>query len=430
MLYKFFKAAGEIKKQIGIVFLGILLPVLFAGFINMILASLGNFIYAWTGPIFLLIVLFLIAYAIVKLKFLDVKVITTEFFAIFLTVITSAEIFTSQSISEGIVRVIIFSFTLIFAILLIRSVLKEVRRREEMEKLAEKLSASNKKIEKINKQLQQANTELKHLDEAKSEFISIASHQLRTPLTAIKGYGSMLLDNDFGEITNAKQRDAVQKMFISGNRLISLVENLLNISRIESGRLKFDFEPKQLSELAREVYDTLKKSAEDRGLYLKFIEPKKPLPLIVMDDEKIRQVLLNFMDNAIKYTKDGGVTVSFEQKSDNLICRIADTGMGVGKEDQVHLFKKFSRGKDAFLINTEGTGLGLYVANMMIEAHQGKVWIESEGVEGKGSKFCFSLPLADSVTGKKLMEESKEESKKAPVSPTASRGGEVRSKKH
>jgi len=124
--------------------------------------------------------------------------------------------------------------------------------------------------------------------------------------------------------------------------------------------------------------------------------------------------------NGDKYTKDGGVTVSFEQKSDNLICRVADTGMGVSKEDQAHLFKKFSRGKDAFLINTEGTGLGLYVANMMIEAHQGKVWIESEGVEGKGSKFCFSLPLADSVTGKKLIEESKEESRKPAFVPSGS----------
>lgn len=261
--------------------------------------------------------------------------------------------------------------------------------------------------ERINKQLQKANVQLKRLDETKSEFISIASHQLRTPLTAIKGYGSMLLDGDFGNIESAKQRDAIQKMFISGNRLISLVENLLNISRIESGRIKFSFEPKQLVDLAREVYENLKKNAEDKKLYLRFIEPKQPLPLVIMDDEKIRQVAINFIDNAIKYTKDGGVTVSFGQRNGMVECCVQDTGMGVTPEEQARLFKKFSRGKDANLVNTEGTGLGLYVANIMIEAHKGKIWIESEGVEGRGSKFCFALPLADSATAKALVEENR-----------------------
>jgi len=304
-------------------------------------------------------------------------------------------------------KIIIFIITLIFAILLIRSVIREVERREQMEKLANELAIANKKRERINKQLQKANVQLKRLDETKSEFISIASHQLRTPLTAIKGYGSMLLDGDFGNIESAKQRDAIQKMFISGNRLISLVENLLNISRIESGRIKFSFEPKQLTDLVREVYENLKKNAEDKKLYLRFIEPKQPLPLVIMDDEKIRQVAINFIDNAIKYTKDGGVTVSFGQKNGMVECCVQDTGMGVEPEEQARLFKKFSRGKDANLVNTEGTGLGLYVANIMIEAHKGKIWIESEGVEGRGSKFCFALPLADSATAKALVEENR-----------------------
>ncbi|OGF19455.1 hypothetical protein A3I35_03410 [Candidatus Falkowbacteria bacterium RIFCSPLOWO2_02_FULL_45_15] len=347
------------------------------------------------------------AYAILKYHLMDIKLIAAQLFSTVIVLVTFLQIFYAESQADFFIKGVIFFITLIFAILLIRSVIREVERREQMEKLANELAIANKKRERINKQLQKANVQLKRLDETKSEFISIASHQLRTPLTAIKGYGSMLLDGDFGNIESAKQRDAIQKMFISGNRLISLVENLLNISRIESGRIKFSFEPKQLTDLVREVYENLKKNAEDKKLYLRFIEPKQPLPLVIMDDEKIRQVAINFIDNAIKYTKDGGVTVSFGQKNGMVECCVQDTGMGVEPEEQARLFKKFSRGKDANLVNTEGTGLGLYVANIMIEAHKGKIWIESEGVEGRGSKFCFALPLADSATAKALVEENR-----------------------
>jgi signal transduction histidine kinase len=226
---------------------------------------------------------------------------------------------------------------------------------------------------------------------------------LRTPLTAIKGYGSMLLDGDFGKLESEKQVEAVRKMFISNNRLINLVENLLNISRIESGRLKFDFKLESLVQLVKEIYDNLKQNAEDRGLYLKFEEPKEDLPKVNMDSEKIRQIVINFIDNAIKYTKKGGITVSVYKKGNSIECCVADTGMGVSKEEQARLFRKFTRGKDAFLVNTEGMGLGLYVAQMMIQSHKGKIWVESpvspgasrggEG-DGRGSRFCFSLPLA------------------------------------
>ena len=258
--------------------------------------------------------------------------------------------------------------------------------------LKDKIKKATEKLNVVNVNLQKANKELKQLDQTKSEFISIASHQLRTPLTAIKGYGSMLLDGDFGEVKEERQKEAIRKMFISNNRLINLVENLLNISRIESGRLKFEFKSESLVTLAREIYDNLKQAAEDKGLYLKFIEPQNKLPDVNMDSEKIRQIVINFIDNAIKYTKEGGITVSVFKKDKNIVCCVADTGMGVDKEEQAKLFRKFARGKDAFLVNTEGMGLGLYVAQMMIEAHNGNIWVESGGDE-KGSKFCFSIPL-------------------------------------
>ena len=247
-----------------------------------------------------------------------------------------------------------------------------------------------KEVEKATHDLRKANTQLKKLDAAKSEFISIASHQLRTPLTVIKGYISMMLEGNFGVLTKP-ETESLEKVFISNERLIQLVENLLNISRIESGRLQFDFKQVDLNEMVESVIEELSGNAKKKGLILQYKASIKPIPKIKIDEEKIRQVVMNLIDNAIKYTKQGSVTVKLEQTGKKISFSVADSGMGVRPEDMVNLFKKFSRGTGTSLIHTEGTGLGLYVARMMIAAHKGKIWAESDGV-GKGSRFCFELP--------------------------------------
>jgi len=248
-----------------------------------------------------------------------------------------------------------------------------------------------KEVEKATRDLRKANVQLKKLDEAKSEFISIASHQLRTPLTVIKGYISMMLEGNFGTLTKP-ETESLEKVFLSNERLIQLVENLLNISRIESGRLQFDLQAVDLNSMVESVVEELSGNAKKKSLILQYKPPIEPLPKIKADDEKIRQVVMNLIDNAIKYTKQGSVTVKLEQQEKKIKFSVADSGMGVKPEDMVNLFKKFSRGTGTSLIHTEGTGLGLYVARMMIEAHKGKIWAESDG-EGKGSKFCFELPM-------------------------------------
>ncbi|MDD4271466.1 MAG: ATP-binding protein [Patescibacteria group bacterium] len=248
-----------------------------------------------------------------------------------------------------------------------------------------------KEVEKATRDLRKANVQLKKLDAAKSEFISIASHQLRTPLTVIKGYISMMLEGNFGELTKL-ELESLEKVFESNERLIQLVENLLNISRIESGRLQFDFKEVDLNKMVESVMEELSGNAKKKSLILQYKTPVKPVPIIKLDDEKIRQVVMNLIDNAIKYTKQGSVTVKLEQREKKIKFSVADSGMGIRPEDMINLFKKFSRGKGTSLVHTEGTGLGLYVARMMIEAHHGKIWAESDG-EGKGSKFCFELPV-------------------------------------
>jgi signal transduction histidine kinase len=265
----------------------------------------------------------------------------------------------------------------------------------ENARLYDELKDFNVKLEeevrRKTSQLRQANEELKRLDEVKSEFISIASHQLRTPLTVIKGYISMMREGSFGEVP-PKIMDNLEKVYLSNERLIGLVENLLDISRIESGRQEFDWKQIQLADLAKTVIENLGKQAKDKGLKLTLHKIDKDLPKVLADN-KIHEVMMNFVDNAIKYTPSGKIDVYLKNEPKDMItfC-VKDTGRGIDPQIKSNLFKKFSRGKDSFRIHTEGVGLGLYVAKMIIDAHSGKIWAESEGRDN-GSQFCFSIPL-------------------------------------
>lgn len=284
---------------------------------------------------------------------------------------------------------------------IIKANFAEREAKKSLEKLAEGLEDQ---VEEKTKKLKGAYEELKVLDKAKSDFISIASHQLRTPLTAIKGYISMILEGDFGKLTK-KEVDSLKKVFVSNERLIRLVENLLNISRIESGRLQFNFAEVQLENMIDSVVGELAFHAKEKGLKLIYKKDEKTPPPVKIDEEKIRQVVMNLIDNAIKYSQKGSILVSLkyvenrqetpsdakERQNNYIEFCVADSGMGISKDDLPRLFQKFTRGSGTSLVHTEGTGLGLYVARMMIEAHNGKIWAESEG-EGKGSKFCFKLP--------------------------------------
>lgn len=275
---------------------------------------------------------------------------------------------------------------------IIKAHFEQKKAKQALEKLARELE---RKVEQRTRYLRKANEQLKELDAAKSEFISIASHQLRTPLTVIKGYISMMLEGNFGVLTEA-EIESLKKVFLSNERLIRLVENLLNISRIESGRLQFDFREADLNEMVKSVIDELSETAKKKNLILRYNQPAKPLPKIKIDDEKIRQVVINLVDNGIKYTNNGKVDVSLKRREDKIRFCVSDSGMGIKQEDMVNLFKKFFRGMGTSLIHTEGTGLGLYVARKMIEAHGGKIWAESGG-KNQGSEFYFELPINNAI---------------------------------
>jgi len=261
------------------------------------------------------------------------------------------------------------------------------------EKMKDFSRTLQKEVNRQTKELREANIRLQQLDKAKSEFISLASHQLRTPLSIIKGYISMLLEGTWGGVSE-KQKEHLEKVYTSNERLIKLVEDLLTVSRIESGRLEFNFKSLDLDELVQNIVKEFGQLAEKKGLYLKYVQPAQALPEVKADSLKIRQVIQNLIDNAIHYTKKGGATIKLKAERNKVIFSIEDTGVGISAEEQTTLFEKFSRGRGVTKMHTEGTGLGLYLAAKLVEAHRGRIWVESEG-KNKGSTFCFELPVKE-----------------------------------
>lgn len=233
---------------------------------------------------------------------------------------------------------------------------------------------------------------IKEVDQMKDEFISIASHELRTPLTSIKGYTSMIMEGTFGKIENPKMNESLGKIANSTTRLENLVEDLLNVSRLEQGRLLMEIRDIQIEPIIEEIVSQLSITAEQKKLALIFEKPSEKIPLISADSERIKQVLVNLIGNGIKYTETGNVTVSMEIKKDKLKIKVSDTGLGISPEAQKSLFQKFYRVKTDKTEGIQGTGLGLWITKQIVELMNGKIYLES--IEGKGSQFTVELNMS------------------------------------
>lgn len=244
-------------------------------------------------------------------------------------------------------------------------------------------------------ELQDANEKLKALDRLKDEFVSLASHELRTPMTAIKSYLWMTLKGAAGEI-NDKQRLYIQRAYSSVDRLIKLVNDMLNISRIESGRLTVEMQKVDLLKLNQEVLDEVRPRAMELGVNIILDNSISPPPVFA-DADKIKEVIFNLVGNSLKFTpKNGSITISFSQKDGFVETKVKDTGSGISSENMPRLFQKFGMLPESYVANktASGTGLGLYICRSIIEIHKGKIWATSEG-EGKGSEFSFTLKIFD-----------------------------------
>jgi signal transduction histidine kinase len=228
----------------------------------------------------------------------------------------------------------------------------------------------------------------------KTEFVSLAAHQLRTPLSAIKWTLRMLLDGDFGEITE-EQRGFIEKTYGSNERMISLINDLLNVTRIEEGRYLYKPVLTQIENVVQFVINSFKEETRRKKIRLEFKKPRKKLPQVKVDVERIRLAINNILDNAIRYTPVGGkVTTFLKCGKKEIELQVQDTGVGIPEDQKERVFTKFFRGANVMRMATEGTGLGLFIAKNIIEAHDGRIWFESE--KDKGSVFHFTLPIKKS----------------------------------
>jgi signal transduction histidine kinase len=259
---------------------------------------------------------------------------------------------------------------------------------EEIQKFNITLQA---RVDDATSKLRKTNEKLKELDETKDDFISMASHQLRTPLTSVKGYLSMVMEGDAGKL-NKTQTDMLGQAYFSSQRMVYLISDLLNVSRLKTG--KFVIEPTKvnLATMVDQEMKQLHEAAAARNLTLSFDRPDD-FPDVMLDETKTRQVIMNFADNAIYYTPAGGhVRVRLLDTPTTIEFRVEDNGIGVAKSDQPHLFTKFYRAGNARKARPDGTGLGLFMAKKVIAAEEGSLIFESE--EGKGSTFGFVFSKA------------------------------------
>jgi signal transduction histidine kinase len=240
--------------------------------------------------------------------------------------------------------------------------------------------------QRVLRQLQKTNQRLKEMDETKDEFISMASHQLRTPLTSVKGYVSMVLEGDAGKITT-QQKELLTQAFTSSQRMVYLIADLLNVSRLKTGKFIIDAKPTNLADVVEGEISQLREQAKSKKMKFVYDKPAN-FPEILLDETKIRQVIMNFTDNAIYYTPMGGsITIELKCDKSHIYFMVKDNGLGVPKAEQSHLFGKFYRASNAKKARPDGTGLGLFMAKKVVTAQGGSILFES--VEGKGSTFGF-----------------------------------------
>ena len=234
-------------------------------------------------------------------------------------------------------------------------------------------------------------TREKLIERMKSEFVSLAAHQLRTPLSAVKWILKTVLDGELGEL-NKEQKEFLGDGYISNQRMIHLVNDLLNVARIEEGRYIYSLVLTDFEELAESIVRRFRKECKRKRIKFSFKKMSKKIPKVLIDVEKIIIVLENIIDNAIRYTLPGGrVGIFLSYTAEGIKFCVKDNGMGIPMNQQKNVFKKFFRGANVLRKETGGTGLGLFISKNIVQTHKGRIWFESE--ENKGTKICFTIPI-------------------------------------
>ena len=263
----------------------------------------------------------------------------------------------------------------------------------ENTKLYTELFGSHKELERRvaerTQELEKLNEELKNLNKMKSDFISAVSHELRTPLTSIKGYASILMAGKLGDVLPA-QKERLEKIDKHSNSLVHLINNLLDIARIESGKVQMDMKDISLKEILDSIVDIITPQVKEKNVSLKVTSNTK-FDKIKADQIQLERALLNLLSNAVKFTPEKGrVLIDIQEKDNDIQFSIEDTGIGIPPQDIPKVFQEFFRADNALDQKIKGSGLGLSLVKKIVEAHKGKIWFNTE--LGKGTRFTFTLP--------------------------------------
>jgi len=324
-----------------------------------------------------LFIIFLnLKYAKKNIRSLEFKIISIELLVLTIWTASLTKTFFSTSIDFMGLNLALFILSIIFGVSLIKTVLKEIK--------------TQKMVNALVNNLRIINDRLRQLDTQKSEFISLASHQMRGPVTSIQGYAGLILDNDYGEVPE-KMKAPLEHILHSGKDLSEMINDFLDVVKIEKGDLKFEIERIDVTKMIQDIKEHYIIHANKKGLHLKSKLPDSSI-FIKADKGKIYQAITNILDNSLKYTKEGSISIVLNSNKEKVFIDITDTGIGINKNEQDFLFKKFNRLSNAKEIDVSGIGLGLFITKEIIESHGGNISVESEG-KGKGSTFKIDMPL-------------------------------------
>jgi signal transduction histidine kinase len=327
-------------------------------------------------PIFLVAMV----YTITNLQLFQIRYLGTQLLTYVLILMVASQFLFLESSTDAALNVITLVITIFIGLILLRNTKRELEQMFEMRRLTNELAGANARLER--------------LDKMKSEFVSIASHQLRSPLTSVRGYISMMLEGSYGEI-NPKAKEVLAHVSEASRHMALSIEDYLNVSRIEAGNMKYDIADVEISKLVQELVAEMLPVGTKRGVPIVFKPTFSGQVIVQLDVGKARQIIQNLIDNALKYTRDKGLVTVVLRKDDaakKVFVDIVDQGIGIDPEEAMHLFEKFERAKNANQVNTTGTGLGLYIARTMARAMKGDISVSSAG-EGKGSTFTVSFPI-------------------------------------
>lgn len=337
---------------------------------NFVLVNItGDTRFILYAPLFMLPSIVGTAYSIIRYKLLNVKAIATEIIVFLILSITLVQIVLSQTTTQFIFNSILFCAFLITGIFLIRSVLVEVEQREELAKL---------------------NIELQNLIKQRESLVHLVTHKVKGSFTRSKYIFAGMLDGTFGEI-NPEIKKRAEQGLESDNMGIETVDLVLNADNLQKGIVKYDMQKVDFKEIVQKTIEEKRVPTEAKGLKIE-TDIKDSTYNVLGDSFWLKEVVNNLIENSFKYTKEGKITVGLENKNEKILFYVKDTGIGITEEDKKNLFTEGGRGKNSVKVNVDSTGYGLYTVKLVVEAHKGKVWAESDGT-GKGSAFFIELPI-------------------------------------